>query len=48
MGIGLDAHYDSKIFSGFEISARDLSFRFHQVTHHQPKNKRKNYILLYL
>ncbi|MBX3617285.1 TonB-dependent receptor domain-containing protein [Nitrosomonas sp.] len=26
MGIGLDAHYDSKIFSGFEISARDLSF----------------------
>lgn len=26
MGIGLDAHYDSKIFSGFEISTRDLSF----------------------
>ena len=26
MGIGLDAHYDNKVFSGFEISARDLSF----------------------
>jgi tetratricopeptide (TPR) repeat protein len=26
MGIGLDAHYDSKVFSGFEISARNLSF----------------------
>ncbi|MBS0300136.1 MAG: TonB-dependent receptor [Proteobacteria bacterium] len=25
MGIGLDAHYDSKVFSGFEISARNLS-----------------------
>jgi len=26
MGIGLDAHYNSKVFSGLEISARDLSF----------------------
>ena len=26
MGIGLDTHYDNKVFSGFEISARHLSF----------------------
>lgn len=26
MGIGADAHYDNKVFSGFEISARHLSF----------------------
>ena len=26
MGIGLDAHYENKVFSGFEISARHLNF----------------------
>ena len=34
IGIGLDAHYENKLFSGFEISTRDLSYPISSDSRH--------------
>ncbi|WP_258039448.1 TonB-dependent receptor domain-containing protein [Nitrosomonas ureae] len=48
MGIGLDAHHENKIFTGFEISSRDLEVPIHSSRSSSFQDQEENLYRAYL